>query len=248
MQLSNGFEKMCGIKGNKLSGGQKQRVAIARAFLKQPKILLLDEATSALDKVSEAAVQNAIDQYRKTNGGITTIVIAHRLSTIKDSDKILVIKKGKLVEEGSHDQLLEQYPKGTYAGFVEKQKSSEAQNQDQETTKPEEEKKSVVVTAEDPEDERIMSQIREEDKVRVADLEKAIEETNKQSLFKKLLKHNKPAIFIWLGCLTGVIAGASMPINGWIMSEYLVYATAPFEIVAQMALGAIAEGDYVQEE
>lgn len=74
--------------------------------MKKPKILLLDEATSALDKTNEKLVQNAIDQYRKTNGNITVITIAHRLSTIRDSDKIVVLKNGVIVEIGDHDELL----------------------------------------------------------------------------------------------------------------------------------------------
>jgi len=89
-----GIETQVGGSGGQLSGGQKQRIAIARAFLKQPRILLLDEATSALDKMNERAIQDAIDNYRKKIGNITTIVIAHRLSTIKDADKIVVMKNG----------------------------------------------------------------------------------------------------------------------------------------------------------
>ena len=108
-----------------MSGGQKQRIAIARAFLKKPKILLLDEATSALDKVNEKIVQDAIDKYRKTIGGITIVVIAHRLSTIRDAEKICVIKNGELIEEGTHEHLLQTYPDGTYASLDAKQRASE---------------------------------------------------------------------------------------------------------------------------
>ena len=94
--------------------------------MKEPRILLLDEATSALDKISEKAVQEAIDNYRKKFGNITIIVIAHRLSTIMDADKIVVIKNGRLVEMGAHQEIMEQYPDGVYAGFVAKQQSAEA--------------------------------------------------------------------------------------------------------------------------
>ena len=88
--------------------------------MKKPKILLLDEATSALDKRNEKLVQEAIDNYRKTIGNITTIVIAHRLTTIRDSDCIFVLKDGTLIEQGNHDELLKQYPDGTYSGFLSK--------------------------------------------------------------------------------------------------------------------------------
>jgi ABC-type multidrug transport system fused ATPase/permease subunit len=89
--------------------------------LKKPRILLLDEATSALDKKNEVLVQNAIDNYRKSIGDITTIVIAHRLSTIRDADKIVVLKNGKLIEMGNHDHLMETFPDGVYSEFCKKQ-------------------------------------------------------------------------------------------------------------------------------
>jgi len=94
--------------------------------------LLLDEATSALDKVNEKAVQDAIDNYRRTQGDITIIIIAHRLSTIKNADKIVVLKGGELTEMGTHHELLDQYPDGTYSGFCKKQESAEAENVEQE--------------------------------------------------------------------------------------------------------------------
>ena len=100
---SKGLDQQVGGSGSQLSGGQKQRIAIARAILKKPRILLLDEATSALDRVNEKAVQEAIDDFRRSHGDITIIVIAHRLSTIRDADKILVLKNGVLVEQGNHE-------------------------------------------------------------------------------------------------------------------------------------------------
>lgn len=127
-----GIETIVGSSGSMLSGGQKQRIAIARAFLKKPKILLFDEATSALDKVNEKAVQDAIDSYRKQIGNITIIIIAHRLSTIRDADKIIVLKNGSLIEQGNHQQLLDQYPDGVYTGFCKKQESAEAENPQEE--------------------------------------------------------------------------------------------------------------------
>ncbi len=100
----DGWNTMIGERGTGLSGGQKQRISIARVFLKNPKLLILDEATSALDSESETQVQDALDNLMKRR---TTIIIAHRLSTIVNADKIIVMDKGKIVEIGTHEQLLQ---------------------------------------------------------------------------------------------------------------------------------------------
>lgn len=100
--LGEGFNKNCGLKGSKLSGGQKQRIAIARALIKDPKILILDEATSALDEQSQEIVQQALDRAME---GRTSIVIAHRLSTIRNCQLLFVIHEGKIVEQGTYDEL-----------------------------------------------------------------------------------------------------------------------------------------------
>ncbi|PLW78191.1 ABC transporter ATP-binding protein [Cohaesibacter celericrescens] len=113
VQLPEGYDTMIGDNAATLSGGQKQRVAIARAMIKNAPIVLLDEATSALDSESEAKVQAAFDRLSE---GRTTLVIAHRLSTIRNADKICVIKDGRLVEEGTHDDLNEKG--GLYANLV----------------------------------------------------------------------------------------------------------------------------------
>ena len=121
--LKDGFDTMVGERGIKLSGGQRQRVAIARAILKDAPILVLDEATSALDSESEALIQKSLETLMKNR---TSIVIAHRLSTIAKLDRIIVLKDGKIVEDGSHDELINK-KRGVYAklwarqsgGFIE---------------------------------------------------------------------------------------------------------------------------------
>src|SRR5262249_14203176 len=101
--LPDGLDTVVGERGTQLSGGQRQRVAIARAFLKDAPVLILDEATSHLDAVSEQQVRSALDRLAR---GRTTVVIAHRLSTVQDAEQILVLDEGRLVDVGTHDDLL----------------------------------------------------------------------------------------------------------------------------------------------
>jgi len=103
MEFPQGYDTMVGERGVTLSGGQRQRIAIARALLRDPRILLLDEATSALDSVSEAVVQDALN---KLMYGRTTLLVAHRLSTVKNANRIVVLKQGRVIEVGSHEELL----------------------------------------------------------------------------------------------------------------------------------------------
>ena len=136
-RLPKKYETVVGDRGILLSGGQKQRIAIARAIISNPKILLLDEATSALDSRSEQVVQAALDIAAK---GRTTIAVAHRLSTIRGADNIVVLSKGKIAEQGTHDELISM--RGLYFNLVEAQRlsaqngSADESREDGDTTSP----------------------------------------------------------------------------------------------------------------
>ena len=108
-ELKDGYDTYVGERGVKLSGGQKQRISIARVFLKNPPILILDEATSALDNQSELLIEESLEKLSK---GRTTLTIAHRLTTVRDADRIIVLNKQGIEEEGTHEELL--LKKGTY--------------------------------------------------------------------------------------------------------------------------------------
>ncbi|PUZ46301.1 hypothetical protein GQ55_7G052700 [Panicum hallii var. hallii] len=121
--LPHGYDTQVGESGVQLSGGQKQRIAIARAIVKQSRILLLDEASSALDLESEKHVQEAL---RKVSRRATTIIVAHRLSTVREADRIAVVSNGRVIEFGSHDDLLANHPDGLYAAMVKAEVEAQA--------------------------------------------------------------------------------------------------------------------------
>jgi len=115
-RLAQGYATVVGERGVKLSGGQRQRVAIARALLKDPAVLILDEATSSLDAESERLIEDAMERLLQ---GRTTLIIAHRLSTVRRADRLVVLDRGRVVEEGTHDALLAQG--GLYARLYQRQ-------------------------------------------------------------------------------------------------------------------------------
>lgn len=248
MRLPDKLDNMVGGGGGQLSGGQKQRIAIARAFLKKPKVLLLDEATSALDKKNERAVQSAIDNYRKARGGITVIAIAHRLSTIRDADKIVVLKDGQLTEMGNHEALMKEHPDGIYAGFVAKQQSAEAQEDDAPK------KKKTIVTAKslkpkpvevfddeeeeeefDPEEKEKLEQCLEKDKVekeKFKEWEKSLAEGDGccPGAFTRLMPYQKPICFVYFAIILAIFDGAAPPVFGFVFSKIMSVLTVPLEL------------------
>uniref|UniRef100_R7W9K8 ABC transporter B family member 4 n=1 Tax=Aegilops tauschii TaxID=37682 RepID=R7W9K8_AEGTA len=138
-KLPNGYDTMVGQRGAQLSGGQKQRIAIARAIIKNPKILLLDEATSALDVESERIVQEALDRIMVDR---TTLVVAHRLTTVRNADCISVVQQGKIVEQGSHDELVLNLD-GAYSQLVLLQESHTEHKIDRRLSTPRSKSKSL---------------------------------------------------------------------------------------------------------
>ena len=241
--LPDGYQTHVGERGVLLSGGQKQRVAIARAVVSDPKILLLDEATSALDTKSEGVVQHALDVAAQ---GRTTIVIAHRLSTIKTADNIVVMKLGKIIEQGTHDQLLEL--KQGYWNLVSAQKITEKEEAEASSSDedPEDEKLSRMHSsrtdsvAVDPEDEKLaLGKTRTGKSISSQVLDERPKASGANysllSLIRFIAKFNVKEWWIMcIGLVFTVIAGAGQPVQGIFFAKSIVALSQPLSKAHQI--------------
>jgi len=246
--LPEGYETNVGERGFLLSGGQKQRIAIARAMVSDPKILLLDEATSALDTKSEGVVQAALDIAAQ---GRTTIVIAHRLSTIKTADNIVVMSEGRIVEQGSHDELLER--RTAYFNLVEAQRiSAEKEEQDaEETALLEEVDADIHKTTSigpngtyeaDPDDEKVRNKLdrtaTEKSASSVAIQKKSKEAASEYSLWtliKVVGSFNRKETWLMLvGLFWSIIAGGGNPTQAVFFAKSIVALSLPPSMFGQL--------------
>ncbi|XP_055813951.1 ABC transporter B family member 21-like isoform X2 [Solanum dulcamara] len=232
-KLPQGLDTKVGDHGNQLSGGQKQRIAIARAILKDPKILLLDEATSALDAESERVVQETLDSVMINR---TTVIVAHRLSTVKNADTIAILQEGKIVEKGSHLELMRN-KEGAYVQLIQLQELSKYSGE-QESNEPDSEE--IIINQQIPVtrsaswgSSRIDNSGHHSSSVSVSAAEKAVGECNdpnstvvlrkdKDNTFFRLALMNKPEIpELLFGCIAAMVNALILPIFGVLLSNVI---------------------------
>ncbi|RSM16955.1 hypothetical protein CDV31_004159 [Fusarium ambrosium] len=219
-RLPDGYDTVVGDSGAKMSGGQRQRLAIARSIVRKPKILILDEATSAIDVRGERIVQAALDKVAKNR---TTITIAHRLSTIKKADRIIVLKKGRVVESGTHDSLIA-IEGGVYSGLVHAQSLSLGE--------PTDAAEEVVDYADKPGLTRIKSIAASEGE---AGKETPIEKT--RGIFKSFGRLFFESKNVWpffgITVVTAACVGAAIPLQAWLFGQ-IISLTGELDILLKM--------------